>query len=61
MPEPNLPPLRLDMDGSQDHPHMVSVPAVAASMPELPQQTRERLKNDYKLSTVLVVRLVVSI
>lgn len=49
------------MDGSQDHPHMVSVPAVAASMPELPQQTRERLKNNYKLSTVLVVRLVVSI
>ncbi|XP_054275280.1 glutamyl-tRNA(Gln) amidotransferase subunit B, mitochondrial [Macrosteles quadrilineatus] len=58
MPEPNLPPLRLDMDGTCRHPHMVSVPELLAALPELPEQTRLRLQADYPLSPDITMRLV---
>lgn len=61
MPEPNLPPLCLDMDGSSGHPDMVSVVELAASLPELPYQTRIRLQEKFRLAPLIAIRLVVSI
>ncbi|XP_046684541.1 glutamyl-tRNA(Gln) amidotransferase subunit B, mitochondrial isoform X2 [Homalodisca vitripennis] len=58
MPEPNLPPLHLDMEGTQAHPDMVDVAALADKLPELPNQTRARLQADCGLSPLLAVRLV---
>ncbi|XP_063236493.1 glutamyl-tRNA(Gln) amidotransferase subunit B, mitochondrial isoform X2 [Bacillus rossius redtenbacheri] len=46
MPEPNLPPLRVELERvvSPDPEHVLSVPALRARLPELPADTRRRLR-----------------
>ncbi|KAM7361563.1 glutamyl-tRNA(Gln) amidotransferase subunit B, mitochondrial [Cochliomyia hominivorax] len=62
MPEPNLPPLILNMTDektdSSDPSSLVSVPAVANELPELPEETRKRLVEDYKLNQEVSIILV---
>lgn len=62
MPEPNLPPLRLHMD--QDKPNennLVDVNRLRKSMPELPDETRERMQKQYDVPlddiNILLVRI----
>lgn len=64
MPEPNLPPLILNMSDekfeSSDSSSLVSVPAIEKLLPELPKETRKRLVDDYKLNQEVSIILVVS-
>lgn len=58
MPEPNLPPLRLSMDES-DNSNLINVPILKKELPELPAIERVRLLNEYKLPLEIVLRLMV--
>ncbi|XP_065359999.1 glutamyl-tRNA(Gln) amidotransferase subunit B, mitochondrial [Calliphora vicina] len=62
MPEPNLPPLILDMldekSDCNDPSSLVSVSAVAKELPELPEETRKRLVEEYKLNQEVAIILV---
>jgi aspartyl-tRNA(Asn)/glutamyl-tRNA(Gln) amidotransferase subunit B len=49
MPEPNLPPLRLCEDNSEQK-DMINISPIRSSMPELPAQVRARLSEMYGLS-----------
>ena len=63
MPEPNLPPLVLNMteeSSKSEDSSLVSVPAIARQLPELPEQTRKRLVDDYKINQEVAIILVVS-
>lgn len=59
MPEPNLPPLRLNMSkvAVQD---LVNVPELQDKIPELPAQTRLRLQEQFSLTLATAVVLVVN-
>lgn len=57
MPEPNLPPLWLNL-GSKLSKELINVSSLKSSIPELPEETREKLKSVYGLSTILVLQLV---
>ena len=60
MPEPNLPPLRLQMsENDAHHPHRVSVPEMERRLPELPSETRALLQ-PYELNPWTVAQLLVS-
>lgn len=63
MPEPNLPPLRLNMlddqTNEEDPSSLVSVPAIAKELPELPEETRSHLFDHFKLSQEVAIILVV--
>ena len=48
MPEPNLPPLHLAM-GPVEH-GCVNVDDLRKSLPELPEETRSRLRDDFGLN-----------
>lgn len=53
MPEPNLPPLRIQMDGpSVDSNNIICLDEVRKGMPELPEETRQKLVGDFKLPLV---------
>ncbi|KAI9576957.1 hypothetical protein GQX74_014324 [Glossina fuscipes] len=62
MPEPNLPPLRLNMKDIQldgeNHTCGICVPLIAKELPELPEQTRKDLIETYKLNTETGIILV---
>ena len=59
MPEPNLPPLHLQLDGSgSSNRNVLSVPEIQKSMPEMPTETRDRLVRDFGLSTDFAFRFV---
>lgn len=62
MPEPNLPPLHLNtfIENSSNH-TCFNVDIWKNNLPELPATTRERLVNEYKISFVHALILVVSI
>lgn len=64
MPEPNLPPLILNMtegnNKSDDSSSLVSVPSIARQLPELPEQTRKRLVEHFKINQEVAIILVVS-
>lgn len=60
MPEPNLPPLRLNVTGIQGE-TQVNVSTLKSSIPELPAETRELLKINYGLRDELIFQLVVSV
>ncbi|KAF4528977.1 hypothetical protein B566_EDAN017355 [Ephemera danica] len=49
MPEPNLPPLRVALEGDGDE-NMVSVTNIKKNIPELPEQTRRKLQEKHGLS-----------
>nr|XP_018899352.1 PREDICTED: glutamyl-tRNA(Gln) amidotransferase subunit B, mitochondrial [Bemisia tabaci] len=57
MPEPNLPPLRVDLSGNLSDPDIVNVPNIEAQLPELPRETRLRLKEHFKLPGPVVTAL----
>lgn len=61
MPEPNLPPLRLNMKNSNDDSERVCVEELQNQLPELPQQTREFLMEKHQLNEVTAIILVVSV
>lgn len=52
MPEPNLPPLRLSQSFIED---------IRQGLPELPEETREKLTRDYLLPPETAIILVVSL
>lgn len=58
MPEPNLPPLRVNLSTKVDHPDVISVPLVQESIPELPEQSRKNLIEQYQLRPETAIQLV---
>lgn len=59
MPEPNLPPLFLSKG-----PHFkndVSIDEIEKQLPELPQETRMKLRDNFGLTAMQAVILVVSV
>ncbi|CRL06165.1 CLUMA_CG019123, isoform A [Clunio marinus] len=50
MPEPNLPPLHLNMCGDEQKNDLVNVDFISKSLPILPQQMRDDLVAKYKLN-----------
>ncbi|BFF91172.1 glutamyl-tRNA(Gln) amidotransferase subunit B mitochondrial [Drosophila madeirensis] len=59
MPEPNLPPLHLNLKpGSQSTEELVSVAALSEEIPELPEDTRQRLVEQYQLNAETAIILV---
>ncbi|KAH8382729.1 hypothetical protein KR009_004942 [Drosophila setifemur] len=62
MPEPNLPPLHVNLKpGSQSTADLVSVAALSEEIPELPEDTRQRLIELYNLNPETAIILVVCI
>lgn len=65
MPEPNLPPLRVLLNGQHAIPDTktdhVNVDCLRRKLPELPEKTREKLINQYGISQESAIILVVSI
>ncbi|XP_063626757.1 glutamyl-tRNA(Gln) amidotransferase subunit B, mitochondrial [Cydia splendana] len=58
MPEPNLPPLRVNLktkDATQD---VLSVPRIQDTIPELPEDSRRKLIQDYQLRPDTAIQLV---
>lgn len=60
MPEPNLPPLHLNVTGSNNEPDLINVIAIQQSLPELPEETRQKLMTNFNLSQDIAVILMVS-
>lgn len=58
MPEPNLPPLHLNL-GATPVVGMINVQEIQSSLPELPQQTRQNLIDNYNLSQDIAAILLV--
>lgn len=62
MPEPNLPPLRLHMrPDCVNELNLVDVCKLKAQLPELPEETRDKMKKNYGLSSSTVIAIVVSL
>lgn len=60
MPEPNLPPLRLNVGDDQSS-KLINVEAIRKSQPELPEQTRNNLVEQHSLRLETAFILVVSL
>lgn len=60
MPEPNLPPLHLNVTGSSNEPDLIDVIAIQRSLPEMPEETRQKLMENFNLSQDVAVILMVS-
>jgi len=58
MPEPNLPPLMLSDNGTSGPKGLVDISKVKSQIPELPYQTRNKLKDTYGLSFLSSCKLV---
>ncbi|XP_045777510.1 glutamyl-tRNA(Gln) amidotransferase subunit B, mitochondrial [Maniola jurtina] len=58
MPEPNLPPLRVNLSTKEDTQDVISVPLVKDKIPELPEQTRRKLVEQYELKPEASIQLV---
>ncbi|XP_017860696.1 PREDICTED: glutamyl-tRNA(Gln) amidotransferase subunit B, mitochondrial [Drosophila arizonae] len=59
MPEPNLPPLHVNLKpGSRSTEDLISVAALSEEIPELPEHTRQRLMEYYKLNAETAIILV---
>lgn len=51
MPEPNLPPLRLHLDRNvENENNLVDVPYLNDQLPEMPEETRQKLKEKFDIS-----------
>jgi len=60
MPEPNLPPLHVNLrPGSKSTEDLLSVAALSEEIPELPEDTRQRLMEQYNLNAETAIILVV--
>lgn len=58
MPEPNLPPLRVNLKTKITSPDVISVPLIQETIPELPEQSRKRLIETYNLRSETAIQLV---
>ncbi|XP_068620208.1 glutamyl-tRNA(Gln) amidotransferase subunit B, mitochondrial [Battus philenor] len=58
MPEPNLPPLRINLLTKIDTQDVVSVPLIRERIPELPEDTRKKLIEQYALRPEAAIQLV---
>lgn len=58
MPEPNLPPLRVNLTSNIDHKDVLSVPLIHDRIPELPEQSRKRLTEQFQLRPETAIQLV---
>lgn len=59
MPEPNLPPLHLNLDGEKTHQTgLIDVNDLIKNLPEMPEDTRRNLVEFYKLSEETAIILV---
>jgi hypothetical protein len=59
MPEPNLPPLRLQLDaGISSNGNILSVPEIRKRMPEMPAVLRDRIVRDFDFPIELAFRFV---
>ena len=59
MPEPNLPPLRLQLEGPEsENRNVLNVERIRKSLPEMPDETRERLVRDFSIPIDFAVRFV---
>lgn len=62
MPEPNLPPLHVHVDENTENKYnLVDATVLRKQLPEMPQDTRDRLLTDFGLPKVHLQILVVSI
>ena len=66
MPEPNLPPLHLHMHSSYapsklNRHNLVDVDYLRSTIPEMPQETRKKLAENFHLETPAILTIVVSI
>lgn len=59
MPEPNLPPLRVNLTEIEGS-NLISVLKISKEIPELPEQTRKRITENHKLPTETAIILVVN-
>ncbi|KAI5643030.1 gatB/GatE catalytic domain-containing protein [Phthorimaea operculella] len=58
MPEPNLPPLRVNLNTKEDTRDVISVPLIQDRIPELPEATRKHLIQDFGLRPETAIQLV---
>ncbi|CAH1640294.1 unnamed protein product [Spodoptera littoralis] len=58
MPEPNLPPLRVNLKTDIEHRDVLSVPLIQGKIPELPEQSRKKLIEDFGLRPETSIQLV---
>lgn len=58
MPEPNLPPLRVNLKTKEDSQDVISVPLVQDKIPELPEETRLKLIQNFNLRPEYAIQLV---
>lgn len=61
MPEPNLPPLRLHVEGfppPKDAKNLINVKSLRNQLPEMPEETRQKLVNTYGLPFESAINLV---
>ncbi|KOB68018.1 Glutamyl-tRNA(Gln) amidotransferase subunit B, mitochondrial, partial [Operophtera brumata] len=58
MPEPNLPPLRVNLSNREDSQDVISVPLIQDRIPELPEQTRLNLMRHFNLRPEYAIQLV---
>lgn len=58
MPEPNLPPLRVNLQTKVDTNDVISVPLIQDNIPELPEETRRKLIDIHQLRPDTAVQLV---
>lgn len=62
MPETNLPPLRIHVrEDLPNENNLVDAVILKKQLPEMPEQTRERLKNVVKISPEIIVALMVGL
>ncbi|XP_059060760.1 glutamyl-tRNA(Gln) amidotransferase subunit B, mitochondrial [Achroia grisella] len=58
MPEPNLPPLRVNLKTKSDTQDVISVPLIQDQIPELPEDTRRCLIQEYQIRPESAIQLV---
>ncbi|XP_013187510.2 glutamyl-tRNA(Gln) amidotransferase subunit B, mitochondrial [Amyelois transitella] len=58
MPEPNLPPLRVNLSSREDYRDVISVPLLRDKIPELPEDSRRNLIQQFQLRPEAAIQLV---
>lgn len=62
MPEPNLPPLHIHVDANSENKYnLVDATALKTQIPEMPQDTRNKLFEVYGVPKAMIFVLVVSV
>jgi len=62
MPETNLPPLRIHVrEDLPNKSNLVDAVVLRRQLPELPEQIRQRLKDNLKISSEMIIALMVNL